>query len=74
MTSKGIVFARFPHAVADHYDLAIQEGKPAATQKAHWYIRAASGGMIIGRGPTEQAAWDDATIRIQCGEFDKKTV
>ena len=73
MTPPEIVTDRFPHAVAKYHDV-VQRERAAPKEKAHWAIHTGPGlgERVIGRGATEEAAWNDAARRIQKGEIDKR--
>ncbi len=67
MTPKETVLARFPHAEAQYNEGIFPSAQSATYQPASWAIYPTSGltQPELGRGNTEEQAWDAAARKIQ---------
>jgi hypothetical protein len=63
---QDVVLARYPHAAAKHHEPIRQLGQSAPYQEGYWSIISAKemGATELGRGDTEEEAWENAASNL----------
>ncbi len=70
MAAEGFVRTLYPEAVAIHRDQIRTLGEAAPILKEEWIVLSSAvlGSKLLGRGPTEDAAWDAAARSVRVEE------
>lgn len=65
-SAQQIVKEKYPQAEAVHHPATHQMGQSAPTQEAHWaiYVAPGLGQRQLATGPTEHAAWVNASTEV----------
>jgi hypothetical protein len=71
MDAQDIVLASHPHAEGIEESPILRHGDYAPVDRGYWAIVAESGGVPLGEGRTEQAAWQDAARRPREGILER---
>jgi hypothetical protein len=62
---RGRVIAKYPQAIVRFHKAVYEFGRAEAKLPAHWQIvSATAGGIVLGTGMTEDAAWADAVKKL----------